>query len=125
MLAGDMLPPGFFTDKRMSAPHFIQARVLGWDGVLHVKITRVFRGDLRRGDRLDLAVSIANDAPLRLGDPTLWAYERDVAQARYVEAFLDGDPPTVVCDQIKFLKDHAWFLPRRPSGDPAAEGFIW
>jgi len=116
-----MLPPGFFTEARMRAPHFIQARVLSWTGVLNVRVTRVFRGDLNRGDRLALSVSIAADAPLRLGDPTLWAYETDVLSARYVEAFLDGDPPQVVCDQIKFLKRAWWW----PSGDPAEEAFIW
>ncbi|MEO8753558.1 MAG: hypothetical protein ABI624_12855 [Casimicrobiaceae bacterium] len=116
-----MLPPGFFTEARMRAPHFIQARVLSWTGVLNVRVTRVFRGNLRRGDQLALVVSIAGDEPLRLGDPTLWSYRKDVVSARYVEAFLDGNPPEVVCDQIKFLKRAWWW----PSGDPSKEGFIW
>lgn len=86
-----------------------------------MRVTRVFRGDLTRGQRLALSISIATDAPLRLGDRTLWAYERDVLSARYVEAFLDGDPPDVVCDQIKYLKCAWWW----PSGDPAEKRFIW
>ena len=116
-----MLPPDFFTQARMNAPHFIQGRVLGWDGQLAVRVTRVFRGTLRRGARLSLLVSVRGDAPLRAGDPTLWFDEQTVRSARYVEAFLDGDPPSLVCDQIKFLRFAWWW----PSGDPAKEGFGW
>jgi hypothetical protein len=117
-----MLPPGFFTEKRMCAPHFVQARVLSWNGSLNVRVTRIFRGNLRRGDKLALSVGIAAaDSPLRLGDPTLWAYWDDVMSARYVEVFLDGDPPEIVCDQIKYLKRVFWW----PSGDPTKETFIW
>lgn len=116
-----MLPPDFFTQARMNAPHFIQGRVLGWDGQLAVRVTRVFRGTLRRGARLSLLVSVRGDAPLRAGDPTLWFDEQTIRSARYVEAFLDGDPPSLVCDQIKFLRFAWWW----PSGDPAKEGFGW
>lgn len=116
-----MLPPDFFNQGRMRAQHFIQAKVLTWNGRLEVKVTRVFRGDLKRGDRLSLFVSIAGDIPLKLGDPTLWADLPAVLSARYVEAFLDGDPPQVVCDQIKLLKKASW----RPSGDPSTCGFTW
>lgn len=116
-----MLPPSFFTEARMRAPHFIQARVLGWNGMLTVRVTRVFRGTIKRGDQLALCVSVAADAPPRLGDPTLWATLKDVLSARYVEVFLDGDPPAIVCDQIKYLKRAFWW----PSGDPTQEAFIW
>ena len=48
--------------------------------------------------------------------------DRDlVVQARYIEAFLDGDPPDVVWDQIKFLCKATW----RSTGDPSREGFLW
>jgi hypothetical protein len=118
----EMLPPSFFTEARMRAQHFVQARVLGWNGLLDVRVTRVFRGNLKRGDRLALLVSVAaSDSPLRLGDSTLWASAKDVTSARYVEVFLDGDPPAIVCDQIKYLKRAFWW----PSGDPAQEAFIW
>jgi len=116
-----MLPPGFFTEARMRAPHFIQARVQSWTGLLNVRVTRVFRGNLRRGDQLALFVSVACDSPRVLGDSTLWASREDVLSARYVEVFLDGDPPAIVCDQIKYLKRAFWW----PSGDPTQEAFIW
>jgi hypothetical protein len=115
-----MLPPDFFRDARMAAPHFIQARVLGWTGLLNIKVTRVFRGDLKRGAQLTLRVHI-DPGFQQLGDPTLWVDMEVVKSARYVEVFLDGDPLAVVCDQIKYLQ----VAGRRPSGDPAQISFIW
>jgi hypothetical protein len=117
-----MLPPSFFTDARRRAPHFVSARVIGWNGLLDVRVARVFRGSLRRGDRLALAVSLGIDRPAKLGDSTLWASMQDVLSAPYVEVFLDGDPPAIVCDQIEYLKrSPCWGA----SGDPSREAFIW
>ena len=116
-----MLPPGFFMEARQMAEHFVQARVLDWDGRLSVRVTQVFRGGLRRGDRLSLTVNIASDRSLQLGDPTLWSRLGAVRSARFLEAFLSGEPPDVVCDQIKYLR-HGWW---RPSGDPTTEAFLW
>ena len=80
----------------------------------------MFKGNLKPGDRLSLTVHVAHDGPMPF-DSTLYVDHAIVAVARYVEAFLDGDPPDVVWDQIKFLRQAFWW----PTGDPKREGFSW
>jgi hypothetical protein len=132
-----VLPPAFFTDARMAARHFVQARILRfiskstlsvpqpltgtWRAQLDVQVTRVFRGDLPRGARLTFWVAIYGDGPMSTGSMTLYRDEARVLAARHVEAFLDGDPPVVVCDQMKFLRQASW----HPSADPAKVGYGW
>ncbi len=105
----------------MEARDHVQARILERRGSrLRVKIETVFRGTLRRGSELSLHVSMAGDGPIVL-DGHLSAREDIVAAAPFVEAFLDGDPPEVVRDQIKFLPNRT----KGPSGDPTRESFLW
>ena len=69
-----MMPPSAFTAARLAARHHIQARLLRWDGAAHVRVTRVFKGDLKRGDRLSLTVNVAHDGPaLRVAAPNTGA----------------------------------------------------
>ncbi len=116
-----MMAPKYYREARMEARDHIQGRVLERRGSrLRVKIEKVFRGDLRRGTELMLHVSLADDGPVELGGQI--AVREDVVDAApFVEAFLDGDPPDVVRDQIKFLPG----LTGRPSGDPERESFLW
>jgi hypothetical protein len=118
-----MMAPIHFRNARLNAAHYIFGRITEREGSrVRVKVLRVFRGNLARGSELTLSVSILPevDHPLPLGS-TLYVRERVVARSRYVEAFLDGDPPDVVRDQIKFRKV-PW---RTLTGNPAREAFMW
>jgi hypothetical protein len=118
-----MMAPIHFRNARLAAAHHILGRIIGCAGWrVEVQVLCTFRGNLTRGSGLTLSVSILpeNDQPLPLGS-TLYVRERSMVRARYVEAFLDGDPPDVVMDQIKFLK----FRWRAPTGDPSKESFLW
>ncbi len=87
---------------------------------LRVRIVKVYRGRLRAGNVLELHASIASEGPPIL-DGTIASPPSTVGTARFIEAFLDGDPPEIVRDQIKFLERRT----SRPSGDPARESFLW
>jgi hypothetical protein len=116
-----MMAPIYFREARMQAAHHIQGKIVRWlPGRVQVKITAVYRGNLRRGDILTLHVSVQSEEPIALGS-RLYTSPDVVSQAGYVEAFLDGDPPDVVRDQIKFLTTRT----RGPSGDPTQESFGW
>jgi hypothetical protein len=118
-----MMPPYAYRDARMNAPIHIQGRILGYDGLLTVRVTRVLKGFGRLmwpGRELKLNVSIEQPGPPILGG-TIYTPQAVVSRARFVEAFLGGVPPDVVWDQIKFF-DKA---PPRFTGDPAEERFIW
>jgi hypothetical protein len=115
-----MMPPTFFTKVRMGAAHHLQARILDWNGRLSVRVIRVFRGGLKRGSRLSLSISVRPDCPTPF-DSTIYVDRSVLESARFAEAFLDGDPPDVVRDQIKFLRGRPW----GPTGDPSREVFIW
>jgi hypothetical protein len=116
-----MIAPYYFREARMNASDHIQGKIVQrGPASVQVEVERVFRGKIKRGTRLTLHVSIAHDGPPELGS-TLYTDPGVVASARYVEAFLDGSPPEVVRDQIKFLAQPT----REPSGDPTQETFGW
>jgi hypothetical protein len=116
-----MIAPFYFREARMTASDHIQGKIVQrGPASVQVMVERVFRGKLKRGTRLTLHVSIAHGGPIELGS-TLYTNADVVASARYVEAFLDGSPPEVVRDQIKFLAEPT----REPSGDPTTETFRW
>jgi hypothetical protein len=118
-----MMAPVYYRNARMTAQHHILGEIVDRrDGHVTVAVVRVFRGKLKRGRRLTLRVHYS--APEMGGvilDGRIRVAESFVSDARYVEAFLDGDPPDVVMDQIKFLKQKSW----RPTGDPTLESFLW
>jgi hypothetical protein len=119
-----MMAPIYFRNARLSAPHHILGRITErMERRIEVRVVRAFRGSLKRGTLLTLSVSISvsdDTRPPVLGS-TLYVSEQTVARARYVEAFLDGDPPDVVMDQIKFLSSR-WLA---PTGDPSQESLMW
>ena len=116
-----MMPPGAYRDFRMAARDHIQGEILGRQGAfLTVRVRRVFRGPLRKGAILNLGISILPDGPVPIGG-TLYMYPETVDRARFLEAFLDGDPPDVVRDQVKFIDKISWF----PRGDPKVESASW
>jgi hypothetical protein len=116
-----MMAPYYYREARMGAPYFILGEILEWEGHnVRVKVKRAFRGWMRRGRVLTLGVSISCGGPIVLGEMS-YSDKSWLSEARYVEAFLDGAPPKVVMDQIKFLRDSTG----RPSGDPSRESFLW
>ncbi len=116
-----MMAPDVYRDARMAAEHFILAEIIGReDDKIWVKLARAFRGDLPLGSILILEVSIAPEGERPLGG-TIYVQRTVVENARYVEAFLHGQPPKVVRGQIKFLTHTS----RDPSGDPSRDSFLW
>ncbi|MEO6865614.1 MAG: hypothetical protein ABI229_09180 [Gemmatimonadaceae bacterium] len=112
-----MLPPEFFRDVRMKARHHIQGKILA-NG--EIKVVRVFRGPLKRGAILTLDLNFRPSTPPLAGDPLYSDYQA-FKRAKYVEAFLDGEPPELVGEQVKFLSTWTW----RPTGDPDVIGYDW
>ena len=116
-----MMPPGAYRDARVRAAHHIQAEILQcWGGTLSVKVRRVFRGPLKRGARLMLNVSVPPEGPMPIGGTLYWD-AASVARAKFLEAFLDGDPPDITWDQVKFLPRITWW----PVGDHRRESPGW
>jgi hypothetical protein len=118
-----MMAPYYYREARLRARDHIAGRIVERHGsMVHVRITNVFRGRLRVGSVVRLHVSLADES----GGPPELAGRINIpaaviAAAPFVEAFLDGDPPDVVMDQIKFLAQR----PSRPSGDPTIESYLW
>jgi hypothetical protein len=112
-----MISPEYYRDIRMKARHHIQGRILP-DG--QIKVVRVFRGPLKRGAVLWLQFNFRPDNPPRAGDP-LYSDFQAYKRARYIEAFLDGDPPRLVGEQVKFLSTWTW----RPTGNPDVVSYDW
>jgi hypothetical protein len=116
-----MIAPRYYREARLEARDHIQARIIERrDSTLRVEIVTVFRGPLRSGRILELHISLASDGPAVL-DGTIARPASIVDQARFIEAFLDGDPPAIIRDQIKFLEQRT----SQPSGDPARESYLW
>lgn len=112
-----LLPPTYYRDIRMSARHHIQGKILeGGD----IKVVRVFRGPLKRGTILALKYNFRPDFPLLAGDP-LYSDFQKYQRAKYLAAFLDGEPPMLVGEQVKFLPRWTW----RPTGDPSVIDYDW
>jgi hypothetical protein len=116
-----MMAPRYYRDARLGARDHIAGRIVDRHGsVLDVRVEKVFRGRLRVGSTVCLHVSISSDGPPVPGS-RIYAPALTLDTARFVEAFLDGDPPDVVMDQIKFFAQRT----SRPTGDPAIESFLW
>jgi hypothetical protein len=111
-----MISPTYYRDARMSATHHIQAKIKrpSFNGA-EIKIVRVFRGPLKRGAILDLRLHFRPEGILQSGGP-LYSDHDAFEKARYVEAFLHGDPPVVVLEQVKFLPSWTWWPTGRPVG---------
>jgi hypothetical protein len=112
-----MISPEYYRDLRMNARHHIQGRILA-NG--DIKVVRVFRGPLKRGAILSLQFNFRPDTPPLACDP-LYSNFGDYRRARYIEAFLDGDPPALVGEQVKFLSTWTW----RPTGNPDVIAYDW
>ncbi len=115
------MAPRYYRDARLEARDHIQARLIERRGsTLRVEVVKVFRGCLRTGSVIELHVSLASDGPVVL-DGTIGTPAAVADDARFIEAFLDGDPPEIVRDQIKFLEQRT----AQPSGDPTRESYLW
>jgi hypothetical protein len=112
-----MISPEFYRDIRRNAQHHIQGRILP-DG--QIKVVRVFRGPLKRGALLELSFNFRPDTPSYAGEP-LYSDFQAYQRAKYIEAFLDGDPPDLVGEQVKFLS--TWTF--RPTGNPNVIAYDW
>jgi hypothetical protein len=85
----------------LTARDHIQGKILDRrDGRLRVNVVTVFRGSVRPGTELTLFVSVADDGPPMPG-ARIALPASTIDAARYIEAFLDGEPPEVVRDQIR------------------------
>jgi hypothetical protein len=116
-----MISPDYYRDARMAARDHVMAKILvhaAWGA--RVLVLRVYRGPLRFGARLDLHLNFRPLDPPMPGEP-LYSDQAPFRAARYVEAFLDGDPPDVVMEQVKFLRRFHW----RPTGDPTVSSYGW
>jgi hypothetical protein len=115
------MAPRYYRDARLGARDHVQGRIVARRGsVLDVRVEKVFRGKLRLGSIVRLHVSISSDGPPELGS-RIFTPADALEAAQFVEAFLDGDPPDVVMDQIKFIAQRT----SHPTGDPAIESFLW
>ncbi len=112
-----MISPEYYRDIRNNARHHIQGRILA-NG--EIKVVRVFRGPLKRGAILSLQFNFRPDTPPLAGDP-LYSDFQEYKRARYIEAFLDGEPPRLVGEQVKFLSTWTW----RPTGNPDVIAYDW
>jgi hypothetical protein len=116
-----MMAPRYYRDARLGARDHIAGRIVDRHGsVLDVRIEKVFRGKLRAGSIVRLHVSLSSDGPPMPGS-RIYTPADTLDAAPFVEAFLDGDPPDVVMDQIKFIAQRT----SRATGDPAIESFLW
>jgi hypothetical protein len=116
-----VISPDYYRDARMAARHHVMARILVHAGSgARVVVLRVFRGPLHFGTRLDLTLHFRGSRPPMPGEP-LYSVEAVFLRARYIEAFLDGNPPDVVMEQAKFLRRFHW----RPTGDPTTSSYHW
>jgi hypothetical protein len=122
-----MMAPEVYRDARMAAKYHILGRIVERrPGSIDVRVTRVLRGKLDVklwfGPTLTLQVHESHPAAdLTPPGGTIYVDPGHLDRAAYVEAFLDGDPPDVVLDQIKFFSGKQ----RRPTGDPSIAGFLW
>jgi hypothetical protein len=114
------ISPEYYREARLTARDHIQGYILKRMGHrARILIVRVFRGPLWPGQVVEITLNFGSDHPTP-GDPLAsdWqAYE----QRNFCEAFLDGDPPRLVWEQIKFLKHPTW----RPSGDITRFSYGW
>jgi hypothetical protein len=115
------ISPAYYREARMDAPHHIQGKILARrPNGARVKVVRIFRGPLWYGTILDLSFRFPSLEPPKPGDP-LCSNPHEFQAARFVEAFLEGDPPDVVLEQVKFLRSATW----RPTGDITLESYGW
>jgi hypothetical protein len=120
--AWSMMAPIHYTRARAEAAHHVQFEISAREGGrVTGRVVRVFRGPLRKGARLTLHLSVRDpSAPVIVGG-TVWTDPQALAGARYLEAFLDGDPPDIVMNQVKIIEAPT----EAPVGDWRAEGFLW
>jgi hypothetical protein len=95
------LPPEAYAQARVEAPHHVQMRIervggLPWyldHGPCEVRgeVIRVFKGDIAEGDQLTLKIDCAKPRARLPDGPALWTSWRALDEARFVEAYLDGD----------------------------------
>lgn len=117
-----MMAPIHYTRARLNAAHHIQLaieRVTG--GKVRGRVVTVFRGALKTGARLTLQISLRDETNQAIVGGTIYTDPDALARARFLEAFLDGDPPAIVMDQVKII-DAAT---PEPVGDWRRESFLW
>lgn len=117
-----MMAPIYYTRARLNAAHHVQLEISERDGGrLTGRVVSVFRGPLQKGALLTLHVSVRDENAPPIVGGTIWTDSQSLARARYLEAFLDGDPPDIVMDQVKIIEAPS----ETPVGDWRAEGFLW
>lgn len=114
------ISPEYYRQARLKARDHIQGYIFKRMGNrARIVVVRVFRGPLWPGRIVEIELYFGSDRPLP-GDPlsSSWAaFQR----CNFCEAFLNGDPPALVWEQIKFLKYPTW----RPTGDIDQLSYSW
>jgi hypothetical protein len=98
-----MLPPDVYLQARRSAAYHVQVELLNVPKEmpqlgrvrLSAKVVRAFRGgrQVRMGSRVSFEVSVCGpNADVPVGG-TVWTDSGHLAAARFMEVFLDGNPP--------------------------------
>jgi hypothetical protein len=106
------ISPDYYREARRTARDHILGYILERQGVhARILVIRVFRGPLRFGRVVEIDLNFPSLYP-KAGDP-LASDPAAYYRCNFCEAFLDGDPPYLVLEQIRFLKWPTW----RPSGD--------
>jgi hypothetical protein len=115
------MAPWTYTDARIDSRYHVQVKLLRMvigqtpsEVPLHGIVVRVFRGgeNLNVGSEIQFSVDvISNKDEPRFGDE-VWQVKESIEKAKYMEAFLDGNPPQ--------CKVAAWqsFIINAPSDTP-------
>jgi hypothetical protein len=109
--AAAVLAPEYYEEARRSAPSHVQIKIedvgspSGGMGPCDVEgeVVRVFKGDLAPGAKLRFDVSCYDYGTIPSG-PTLWTDYDALVDAKFLEAFMSGDPaPKVALDQVEII----------------------
>ena len=109
--AAAVLAPEYYEEARRSAPNHIQIAIdnvgspsggMG-DCAVEGRVVKVFKGDLTPDAKLRFAVSCYDYGTIPQG-PTLWTDYDALSEAKFLEAFMSGDPqPRIALDQVEII----------------------
>jgi len=111
-----MKAPPAYTEARLRARFHVQVeyeapRIVTTPTYVTVcgRVKSVFRGDnvLYAGDVIQFQVAVYSDGDLLPPSGTLWMNRRGIVKGRFLEAFLNGNPPTctVAASQSKLISE--------------------
>ncbi len=120
--ASALMPPQSYLMARAEAPRHVQIKIIKVAGpvngvmgcMVHGRVIRTFRGDLKWGRRLKLKVD-CNPPGGGFTGPQIYNAEASLRAAKYAEVFLTADdPPEVMLWQFHIIKQAS----KRPRCNP-------